>query len=78
MAGTNGGSRFETFINDGPMLTLTCFPTRSNLHFYKNGASHMTKLASMPVYHKPLKYFSILMRNAMVLKSGSNERGLEV
>ena len=57
------------------MLNLTCFTTRSNLKFYKNGASHMTKLASMPIYHKPLKSSSKLMRNPMVFKSGRNERG---
>ena len=44
-------------------------------HLYKNGASHMTKLASMPIYHKPLKSSSKLMRNHMVLKSGRNEQG---
>ena len=50
------------------------------LKFYKkkNGASHMTNLTSMPIYHKPLKSSSKLMGNPMVLKSGRNERGLGV
>ena len=47
------GSRFKKFINDGPVLTLTCFAKKSNLKFYKNGESHMNKLVSMPTYHKP-------------------------
>ena len=38
----------------------------------------MTELASMPIYIKPLKSSSKLMRNPMVLKSDRNERGLEV
>ena len=38
----------------------------------------MTELASMPMYHTPLTSCSKLMRNTIVLKSGRNERGLEV
>ena len=44
----------------------------------KNSTGHLTKLASMPIYPKPLKSSSKLMRNFMVLKAGRNERGLEV
>ena len=43
--------------------------------FYKNGASHMTKLASMPIYHKPLKSSSKLIRNPMVLNLAGKNGG---